>query len=81
MKKIEQYVQPGMIIVTVLVVLFVVRGEFRTYLSLREREVKIQAVADCAKTASSTWKDIKNNSDVTEPYKPAYDQCLQDKGY
>lgn len=70
-----------MVTMAVLVVLFVVRGEYRMYLSLRERELKIQAVSDCAKTASSTWKDLKNNSDVTEPYKPAYDQCLKDKGF
>jgi hypothetical protein len=51
------------------------------YLEFKSRELKVIAIDQCGKIATSKWQDAKNNTEVTETYQPAYEKCLKDKGY
>lgn len=48
---------------------------------IEAKKLYVQAVDECQKTAKMNWTDQNNGSQVTEPYKPAYEKCLKDKGY
>ena len=51
------------------------------YLELKTTEVKNTAIDQCSQNAVSKWTDEKNKAEITEPYQPAYDRCMKNKGY
>jgi len=42
--------------------------------------LKIKAVDECIRSATVKWTDPSNAAEITEPYKPAYEECLKTKG-
>ena len=46
---------------------------------LEEKQLLNQAVYECGQISSASWTNNQDNTQVTEPYKPAYEKCLQDK--
>lgn len=48
-------------------------------LALEERELLINAVYQCGQVISANWRDLTDGTQITEPYEPAYNQCLLDK--
>lgn len=77
----------GTIIISVAIVIvaFFARMQFSTYwqsqTQLAEKKLRIEAVDQCDKVASVKWISSKDNSEVTEPYQPAFDKCMKNKGY
>lgn len=50
--------------------------------NLRQKQLRQEAVAACGEIAQVTWVDKKKDgSGVTEPYRPAFEQCVRDMGY
>ncbi len=49
-------------------------------IQVEERKLLIEAVYSCGQVTSATWRDAEGTQ-VTEPYRPAYEKCLRDKGY
>ena len=45
-----------------------------------EKYLKIKAVHECAQIASVSYTNA-DGATVTEPYKPAFESCLETKGY
>lgn len=56
-------------------------GYWKKQAELEEKQLLIEAVDQCGRVATTTWKDTKNDSQVTEPYISAYQKCLRDKGF
>ena len=44
---------------------------------LEEQKILNQAVFECGQIGQVTWEN--DNTQVTEPYEPAYEKCLKDK--
>ena len=71
--------------VVLLIIANIVIGSFNEYwnksLMITERKTKNEAVTECGKIAVSRWVDKNNGAEITEPYLPAFEKCMKDKGY
>ena len=50
------------------------------WLEIKQEQVTNQAIESCGLSANVVWEDAENGAQVTEPYDPAYQECLRDKG-
>lgn len=50
-------------------------------LKLEEKRLKGEAIHQCGQVATATWRDVRTGATLSVPYKKAYGECLQDKGY
>jgi hypothetical protein len=48
--------------------------------TLKEQQLKNEAVDACAKVAVATYTN-KDEAQIIEPFKPTYIACMKDKGY
>ncbi len=68
-------------IIIVFIISVFANKTFEAMLLFREKELMVTAVDQCAKIAVAKWIDPKDNSEITEPFKPTYEKCLKDKGF
>lgn len=66
---------------TIIAVTLILTPKIDRFLTLKEKNIKSEAVAECGKISSVKWQDTANNAEVSEPYSVAYQLCLKDKGY
>jgi len=45
-----------------------------------EKKLLNEAVGQCAQISTGSWK-TRDGSEVKEPYWPAYEKCMKEKGY
>jgi len=57
------------------------RYYWQSKLELEQEKLLMEAVDGCSKIATGRWIDRNTGAEIIEPYKPAYEKCLKDKGY
>lgn len=72
--KFIEIIKTAIIAASIIATAVILNTSFQQYL-------KIQAVHGCANTSQVNWSNLDNNSQTKEPYPPAYEKCLKDKGY
>lgn len=64
----------GMVILPVTIIIVAIMA-----IQVANRMMRINAVDQCGHVASVTWIGA-DKSQVTEPFKTAYEKCIKDKG-
>ena len=67
-------------IIVIVLILLVIFFFLELVLQRVDKLITDEAINKCGKIASVTYETDEGKAKTTEPFKPAYDQCLEDKG-
>jgi len=79
----EQIISKSLIALAIIITGLIISGSIKDYLKqkalIEQKSMINEGIFQCGEISSAQW-EMTDGTQVNEPYKPVYEQCLKDKG-